>query len=218
MISPSSSQDVRYYSRGGNRIRALDINSGKTHVVLAGNKILRTLRIENDNTCVEEYDIRDAASNTSDITAAQRDTFEIEDVAWSRDNYKDYIATAARNGKILLYNITRPEVEISRLHDHLQQVHKVDFSPLEGGCLLSASQDGTVRLWDLRETHGSSMVCSSHDTFHAEVVVYDTQNGLPQVPGISHFVPTVAEYKCGTSDTTTLLCSGLLLIIKLATQ
>jgi len=135
-------------------------------VVLAGNKILRTLRIENDNTCVEDYDIRDAASNTQDITAAQRDTFEIEDVAWSRDNFQNHIATAARNGKILLYNITRPEVEINRLHDHLQQVHKVDFSPLEGGCLLSASQDGTVRLWDLRKAQGSSMVCSSHDTFH----------------------------------------------------
>lgn len=144
----------------------MDINSTRTHVVLAGNKILKTLRLNNDDTCTEEYDVREAASNTQDITAAQRDTFEIEDVAWSRDNYKDFIATAARNGKIMLYNISRPDVQIGRLHDHLQQVHKVDFSPIEGESLLSASQDGTVRLWDLRNLQHNSMVCSSKTTYH----------------------------------------------------
>jgi len=133
---------------------------------LAGNKILKTLRIDNDNSCVEEYDVRDAASRTRDTIAAQRDTFEIEDVAWSRDGFSDYIATAARNGKIVLYNIARPDVQIGRLHDHLQQVHKVDFSPIEGGSLLSASQDGTVRLWDLRMLEHNSMFCSSRTTYN----------------------------------------------------
>jgi len=132
---------------------------------LAGNKILRTLRLESDNVCVEEYNIRDAASNTTDITAAQRDTFEIEDVAWSRDGFSEYIATAARNGKIMLYNIARPEVQIGRLHEHIQQVHKVDFSPIEGGSLLSASGDGTVRLWDLRVMEHNTMLCSSRTQY-----------------------------------------------------
>ena len=159
-----SSQYVSYHS--GHKLRALDINQARNCVVLAGNKILKTLRIDDDNSCVEEYDVRDAASRTRDTIAAQRDTFEIEDVAWSRDGFSDYIATAARNGKIVLYNIARPDVQIGRLHDHLQQVHKVDFSPIEGGSLLSASQDGTVRLWDLRMMEHNSMFCSSRTTYN----------------------------------------------------
>ena len=162
--SPLSSQHISYHA--GGRLRALDVNSARSHVIIAGNKILKTLRIENDNSCVEEYDIREAASRTRDTIAAQRDTFEIEDVAWSRDGFSDYIATAARNGKIVLYNIARPDVQIGRLHDHLQQVHKVDFSPIEGGSLLSASQDGTVRLWDLRMMEHNSMFCSSRTTYN----------------------------------------------------
>jgi len=101
-----------------------------------------------------------------DTAALNRETFDIEDVAWSNNEFQDSIATAARNGKIMLYNIHRPGMDIARLHEHLQQVHKVDFNPLEGGILLSGSQDGTVRLWDLRSLQRSAMVCSSRDTFH----------------------------------------------------
>lgn len=132
--------------------------------------------------CAEEFDIRTAAVNypwtensdhdapsrkkeIEDVTSLRRETFDIEDVAWSNNEFKDYIATAARNGKIMLYNLKRPDIEIARLHEHLQQVHKVDFNPLEGGVLLSGSQDGTVRLWDLRNLQRSAMLCSSRETY-----------------------------------------------------
>jgi WD40 repeat protein len=37
------------------------------------------------------------------------------------------------------------------LREHGRQAHKVAFNPADGRLLLSASQDGTIKLWDLRE-------------------------------------------------------------------
>lgn len=128
--------------------------------------------------CVEDINIRNDALNfawksttgsstLADLDSAssvQRETFDIEDVAWSNGQHGQYVATAASNGKIMLYDLNRPGVEVGRLHEHHRQVHKVDFNPLEGQYLLSASQDGTVRLWDLR-TFQHVMKCESKDMF-----------------------------------------------------
>ncbi|KAI9724243.1 MAG: SEA (Seh1-associated) complex subunit [Chrysothrix sp. TS-e1954] len=168
-------------------IRALDVNQSRTHVVLAGGKILKTVKVHNQQDssarCVEDVNIRSAAINYSssagsagkprrdsrngvnDVASAHRETFDIEDVAWSNGNYASHIATAASSGKIMLYDLAKPGVEVGRLHEHSRQVHKVDFNPIEGSFLLSGSQDGTVRLWDLRASRSNVMICSSKDTF-----------------------------------------------------
>ena len=151
--------------------------------MLAGGKILKTVKVE-DGACIEDVNIRNAALNfprqgflgsqkrsarnghaqAPDTSSLHRETFDIEDVAWSNGRYSQQIATAAASGKIVLYDLDRPGVEVGRLHEHNRQVHKVDFCPLEGQYLLSASQDGTVRLWDLR-TFRHVMKCESKDTF-----------------------------------------------------
>lgn len=181
--SPPTSQSTSYTT--GLKLRALDINQARTHAVLAGGKILKTVRVDDVPNCSEEFNLRTAPLNipsddgseqdfaskrkspldAGDPAALQRETFDIEDVAWSNNEFKDHVATAARNGKIMLYNMKRDGIEIARLHEHLQQVHKVDFNPLEGGVLLSGSQDGTVRLWDLHSLQRSAMLCSSRDTY-----------------------------------------------------
>ena len=51
---------------------------------------------------------------------------------------------------MVLYDLIKPEVEFARLHEHDRQVHKLAFNPFSASKLLSASQDGTLRLWDLR--------------------------------------------------------------------
>ncbi|KAL9055698.1 MAG: hypothetical protein Q9162_003424 [Coniocarpon cinnabarinum] len=158
--------------RTGLRLRALDINEGRTHVVLAGGRILKTLKVDGVE-CIDDVDVREATSavprhlassitqlregsshsaaqQAPDIVALQHETFDIEDVAWSNGRWAHQIATAAASGKVNLYDLERPGVQIGRLYEHSRQVHKVDFSPVEGQLLLSASQDGTVRLWDVR--------------------------------------------------------------------
>jgi WD40 repeat protein len=90
---------------------------------------------------------------------------EIQDVKWSHGQFSTHIATAAANGKVILYDLNRAGVELARLHEHARQVHKIAFNPHQGHLLLSASHDMSVRLWDLREMRKDIMTCPSREQF-----------------------------------------------------
>ncbi|KAI9786003.1 MAG: SEA (Seh1-associated) complex subunit [Peltula sp. TS41687] len=157
-------------------ISALDISPQRTHAVLAGREILKTIRISGA-ACEEDFNLRAAiiahASTHGSGPASQslrlKDDLAANDVKWSHGSYNSTIATAATNGKIMLYDINRAGVELARLHDHTRQVHRLAFNPHQGYFLLSASQDGMVRLWDLRATAGGRGVLSfrSSRKYHA---------------------------------------------------
>ena len=80
---------------------------------------------------------------------------------WSHGSFSSCFAAAATNGKVVLYDLNRIGVELARLHEHYRQVHKLAFNPYQGALLLSASQDGEVRLWDLRDLRREVAVCPS---------------------------------------------------------
>lgn len=168
-VSSGSSQDASH--KTGLEISALDINRERTHAILAGREILKTIRI-NDAKCAEDINLRAAiiqyaAHNTSGpgATARHRETLEIHDVKWSHGQFSTHIATAATNGKVILYDLNRAGMELARLHEHHRQVHKVAFNPHQGYLLLSGSQDATVRLWDLRDMRKDVMTCPSRDKY-----------------------------------------------------
>lgn len=83
----------------------------------------------------------------------RRDYLPARDVKWSTGTYSHIIATAATSGRISLYdvNVGGPKLELAWLHEHTNQINKLDFDPFAGYLLLSASQDKSVRLWDLRD-------------------------------------------------------------------
>lgn len=91
----------------------------------------------------------------------QRDALDIHAVKWSHGQFGTYIAAAATNGKVVIYDLNRPGVEVARLHEHHRQVHCLSINPFQGHMLLSGSQDATVRLWDLRDTRSEAMMCHS---------------------------------------------------------
>ncbi|KAL8761786.1 MAG: hypothetical protein Q9184_002147, partial [Pyrenodesmia sp. 2 TL-2023] len=143
--------------RTGLPINALDISPTRTHAILAGREILKTVRVT-DSTCSEDFNLRSsiiayaAAHDISGatISARHKDQLAATDVKWSQGKYDTTIATAAANGQIVIYDVNRPGVELARLHEHSRQVHRVAFNPFQGALLLSGSQDATIRLWDLR--------------------------------------------------------------------
>ncbi|KAL6704431.1 SEA (Seh1-associated) complex subunit [Coniothyrium glycines] len=156
------SQDASH--KTGLDISALDVNRERTHAVLAGREILKTVRVQ-DAKIVDDINLRAAVLNYTDSQVRQREGLGIHDVKWSHGQYSSYIATAAANGKVILYDLNRTSVELTRLHEHTRQVHKLAFNPHQGHLLLSASHDATVRLWDLRDMRRDVTSCRSRDQF-----------------------------------------------------
>ena len=72
------------------------------------------------------------------------------------------MAAATSSGKIILYDLGHSGLPAAQLHEHFRQVHKVSFNPHRGSLLLSGSQDGTVRLWDVRDVRQASTLKSKH--------------------------------------------------------
>ncbi|MCJ1389024.1 SEA (Seh1-associated) complex subunit [Xylographa bjoerkii] len=155
-------------------IAALDISPGRTHAILAGRDILKTIQIQGA-TCSEDFNLRStiiayASTHNSSrglVSAQHKDQLAANDVKWSHGKFDTTIATAAANGRIVLYDINRAGVELARLHEHTRQVHRVAFNPYQGALLLSGSQDATIRMWDIRDLAGerSVMTCRSINKF-----------------------------------------------------
>lgn len=152
---------------------SLDISPQKTHAVLAGREILKTIRVSPDG-CFEELDIRNAIINSSAqqnsaaLSARYKDQLSVKDVKWSHGEYDKIIATAVANGRIVVYDLQRPTLELARFQGHSRQVHRLAFNPHLPAWLLSGSQDATIRMWDLRMASGERGVatCSSKERYN----------------------------------------------------
>ena len=120
---------------------------------------------------MEDFNLRSAIiayaathnASAGAIPAKHKDQLAANDVKWSHGRFDSTICTAAANGQIVIYDVTRAGVELARLHEHVRQVHRVAFNPHQGALLLSGSQDASMRLWDLRDLAGdrSIMTCRS---------------------------------------------------------
>ncbi len=146
--------------RTGIPIASLDINQSGTHAILAGKEILKTVHVH-EGKVTEDLNLRAsinsyASTHTSpqlDGAAKRREYLPARDVRWSTGSWAHIVATAATNGRIALYDLKAPgpRIELAWLHEHTGQINKLDFDPFAGYLLLSASQDKSVRLWDMRE-------------------------------------------------------------------
>ncbi|KAJ9645470.1 SEA (Seh1-associated) complex subunit [Knufia peltigerae] len=146
--------------RTGIPIAALDINQSGTHAILAGKEILKTVHVH-EGKVTEDLNLRASINSYSsahttpqfDWAARRRDFLPARDVRWSTGNWAHVVATAATNGRIALYDLNAPgpRIELAWLHEHTGQINKLDFDPHAGYLLLSASQDKSVKLWDMRE-------------------------------------------------------------------
>ena len=78
--------------------------------------------------------------------------FSSNDVKWANSTYKQHIVTAATNGSIVVWDLNMSSNQkIDRIiSEHQRAVNRIAFHPFEPFILLSASQDGTMKIWDLR--------------------------------------------------------------------
>ncbi|KAK9852511.1 uncharacterized protein MYU51_008351 [Penicillium brevicompactum] len=165
---PGEPQTVTH--KTGIAISALDISPDRTHAVIGGKEILKTIRVSPDHSS-EEFNIRNAVisyastHHNTGVSMPHKDQLNVNDVKWSHGNHDRIIATAVANGRIVVYDLQRPGLQLCRFQGHNRQVHKLAFNPHLPSWLLSGSQDGTIRMWDLRTAsanRGTSTCGSKH--------------------------------------------------------
>lgn len=98
-----------------------------------------------------------------------KDQLNVRDVKWSHGNYDRIIATAVANGRIVVYDLQRPGLQLCRFQGHNRQVHRLAFNPHLASWLLSGSQDGSIRMWDLRSASAnrSLSTCGSKHVYQS---------------------------------------------------
>ena len=132
----------------------MDISPQRTHAVVGGKDILKTIRVSAESS-TEEFNIRDAIVNHTSarsgaLSARYKEQLTVRDVKWSHGNYSSVIVTAAANGRIVAYDLNIPAIELCRFQGHSRQVHRLAVNPYLPAYILSGSQDAAIRMWDLR--------------------------------------------------------------------
>lgn len=111
-------------------------------VAVAGREVLKILKV--DPVLQEVINLRAGLHINMN--------FACGDVKWAGAYAKGTIASATNNGSVIIWDVGRPSSQkLDRiLSEHTRTVNRVGFHPSEPVQLISASQDGTMRLWDLR--------------------------------------------------------------------
>jgi WD40 repeat protein/ribosomal protein L37AE/L43A len=159
---PTASQDVIYAA--GVPITCIDSSPDGRSAVLAGLYVLRTVGLDG-LTVREGIDLRallaaqPALRNNTPTSVA--DQLSIKAVKWGEPQGRQAIFTACTNGKIFEYDLGRAAltslgdpVDCVQIREDSRQVNSLDINPHRNSWLLSGSQDGIVRCFDVRQpTH-----------------------------------------------------------------
>lgn len=123
-------------------VNALALNKDNTQVAIGGRNVFKVYQIGTDG-FKEICNLR--ASKHLNLS------FSCNDVAWSSTD-DNYLATAATNGHVCVWNLTKmgKAMQEQVYQEHKRTVNKVNFHASEPNRLISGSQDGTMRYFDIR--------------------------------------------------------------------
>ncbi|KAF6802232.1 WD repeat-containing protein [Colletotrichum sojae] len=151
---PSASQNAVYAV--GAPILCLDTSPDRRNAIIAGRHVLKTIVLDGLSVA-EGTDVRAAitaqsASSKGASSSLTADQLSIRDVKWHNDAT---VFTACANGKIFSYDISRvatggAALEFVHTREDSRQVNSLDINPHRQTTLLSGSQDGMVRYFDIR--------------------------------------------------------------------
>ncbi|KAF9872487.1 hypothetical protein CkaCkLH20_09984 [Colletotrichum karsti] len=149
---PSASQNAVYPV--GVPILCLDTSPDRRTAIIAGRHVLKTV-VFDGLSISEGIDVRAAITAHSSKGASgslTADKLSIRDVKWHGDST---IFTACANGNIFSYDLARittgsTALEFVQTREDSRQVNSLDINPHRQTTLLSGSQDGMVRYFDIR--------------------------------------------------------------------
>ena len=125
----------------GQALNALTCSPDRTHLAVGGKEVKIISYSAGKPFKVEQ------STNSKTPTA-------LSDIQWHPlEAFSHWLVAAPTNGKILLYNLLSKD-SLRRcertLDDHERTVNRIVWHPTQGEILFSGSQDGTVKMFDLR--------------------------------------------------------------------
>uniref|UniRef100_A0A3Q2SPK9 GATOR2 complex protein WDR24 n=1 Tax=Fundulus heteroclitus TaxID=8078 RepID=A0A3Q2SPK9_FUNHE len=127
---------------------AISVCRDATQVVVAGRNIFKIYALEEEQ-FVEKLNLRVGRKPSLNFSCA--------DVMWHQME-ENLLATAATNGAVVTWNLGKPSrnKQDQLFTEHKRTVNKVCFHPTEAYMLLSGSQDGFMKCFDLRKKESVS--------------------------------------------------------------
>lgn len=113
-------------------------------IAMATTKNLQLLKVSSNSIILEqELSLRLTGNRSSKFGI-------ISDLSFGHQQYGRHIAAGTINGSIHVYNLDRGARVKTTLVDHQRAVNTLDFNSTNGYMMLSGSQDGKIKIWDLR--------------------------------------------------------------------
>lgn len=133
---------------------AISVCRDAAQVVVAGRNIFKIYSIEEEQ-FVEKLNLRVGRKPSLNFSCA--------DVVWHQMD-ENLLATAATNGVVVTWNLGKPSrnKQDQLFTEHKRTVNKVCFHPTEVYMLLSGSQDGYMKCFDLRKKDSVSTFSGTH--------------------------------------------------------
>eukprot|EP00743_Colponemidia_sp_Colp-15_P008408 GILK01009135.1.p1 GENE.GILK01009135.1~~GILK01009135.1.p1 ORF type:complete len:835 (-),score=98.21 GILK01009135.1:161-2581(-) len=129
----------------GSTINAMSLSPDRQSLAVVGRELLKIVGIEN-NFLTEKRNLRVGRMNLN---------YSSIDVQWHpHESHNHLLATAATNGAVVLWNSSKSGSKQERvLSEHQRTVNRICWHPTDPNLLISGSQDGTIRLWDVSRGH-----------------------------------------------------------------
>ncbi|KAJ3098891.1 WD repeat-containing protein 24 [Phlyctochytrium planicorne] len=132
----------------GYPISILTANPELTLAGVAGRDVLKVLRV-GENWVEEVYNLR-----ASGAVRKENAVFGCTDMKWGNAFCPSMIITSYASGDIAVWDLNRGMQKQERvISEHTTAVNRLSFHPTDMSIFLSASQDWTIKLWDLRTKH-----------------------------------------------------------------
>ncbi|KAN0023404.1 hypothetical protein ACTFIU_011574 [Dictyostelium citrinum] len=145
------------YLNLGSPLSAISSSPDNTKLIVAGRDIVKIVSVQNN-----EFKV------TSNLRAGKTQSLNYtgNDCCWHPsllESYRFLIATAATNGAVVIWNTVREgSKSVERVFtDHSRAVNKLAWHPEKLDCILTGSQDNTLRMWDIRDSANASKITFS---------------------------------------------------------
>lgn len=140
----SSSKGKVVFQTNGEILSLAKSNATPNLFAISGQKSLQLVRISETEIALE-YDLVTQPGHRRNTKFGL-----ISDLKFGHHAYGRHIAASTLSGSIYLYNLDRGNRIQSTLNEHQRAVNSIDFSTTAPYRLVSGSQDGKMKIWDIR--------------------------------------------------------------------